>query len=107
MFPNNSDAERTNLSGGLSRKILAHDEKIMAVEVSFEKGAVGAMHSHPHSQISYVLSGRFLATVGNETREISVGDTYVTAPGEAHGVTCLEPGTLLDVFTPAREDFLK
>ena len=102
-----SDTEAIDLGGGLTRKILAHDEKMMAVEVQFEEGAVGAMHSHPHSQISYVLSGRFLATVGDEAREISTGDTYVTAPGEMHGVTCLEAGVLLDVFTPAREDFLK
>ena len=106
MFQSNSDAKENVLGGGLSRKILAYDERMMAVEVRFEKGAVGAMHSHVHSQISYVLAGRFLATVGGETREIGIGDTYVTAPNEPHGVTCLEAGALLDIFSPAREDFL-
>ncbi len=106
MFQSNSEAKGTALGGGLFRKILANDKNMMAVEVAFETGAVGAMHSHVHSQISYVLSGRFLATVGEEVREISVGDTYVTEPDEMHGVTCLEAGKLLDVFTPPREDFL-
>ena len=107
MFCKNSDISPIDLGGGLSRKILSYDERMMAVEVRFEKGAVGAMHSHPHAQISYVLAGRFLATVGEEVREIAAGDTYVTAPNEPHGVTCLEAGMLLDVFAPMREDFLK
>lgn len=106
MFCNKSDVLPKALGGGLSRRILSYDERMMAVEVAFEKGAVGAVHSHPHAQISYVLSGRFLATVGDETREIAAGDTYVTAPQEPHGVTCLEAGALLDVFSPMREDFL-
>ena len=83
------------------------DKDMMAVEVCFEKGAIGAMHSHPHVQISYVLEGKFEATIGDETKIIGVGDTYYTVPDIPHGVVCLEKGKLLDIFTPEREDFLK
>ena len=79
----------------------------MSVEVVFEKGAVGAMHTHPHVQISYVLEGKFEATIGDEVQIIGKGDTYITAPDVPHGVKCLEAGALLDVFTPMRADFLK
>lgn len=106
-FKKGSDLPLSELGGGVRRRILSHDEKIMAVEVHFDKGAVGAMHSHAHSQISYVLSGRFLATVGTEEKEIATGDTYVTKRDEPHGVICLEAGALLDVFAPRRDDFLK
>ena len=40
----------------------------MCVENIFETGGVGAMHCHPHTQISYVVSGRFRFTIGDETR---------------------------------------
>ena len=90
----------------ITRKILAHDGTMMAVEVHFEQGAIGALHSHPHEQISYVLSGKFRLTIGDEVAELSVGDTYHTAPNLPHGVTALEAGVLLDIFTPQREDFL-
>jgi quercetin dioxygenase-like cupin family protein len=106
MFVKNSEIELTDLGGGVSRKILAYDEKIMTVEVSFENGAVGQPHTHPHSQISYVLEGSFEAVIGNEKTIISKGDTYVVAPNQVHGVVCIEKGKLLDVFTPMREDFL-
>ena len=106
MFKIHRETALAELGGGVSRRILAHDKAMMAVEVCFEEGAVGAVHSHPHVQISYVLEGKFKATVGDETKIISVGDTYYTAPEVPHGVICLERGKLLDVFTPEREDFL-
>lgn len=107
MFVKNEEIKLTELGGGVSRKILAYDENLMSVEVRFEKGAVGAMHTHPHTQISYVLEGSFEATIDGETKVINKGDTYVTAPNAPHGVVCLEAGALLDIFTPMRADFLK
>lgn len=106
MFVKNSDIELTELGGGVSRKVLAYREEEMAVEVRFKTGAVGATHSHPHVQISYVLEGKFEANIGGEVRIIEKGDTYITSPDVPHGVVCLEEGALLDVFTPMRKDFL-
>ena len=106
MFVLNSDVELKELGGGVSRKVLAYSEELMSVEVRFEKGAVGAMHTHPHTQISYVLEGKFEATIDGETMIIAKGDTYVTPPNAPHGVTCLEAGALLDIFTPMRKDFV-
>ena len=107
MFQKNSDIPYTELGGGVKRKILAYGEELMSVEVVFEKGAVGAMHTHPHVQISYVLQGQFEATIGDQVQMIGKGDTYITEPDVPHGVKCLEAGALLDVFTPMRADFLK
>ena len=107
MFIKNDDIQLTELGGGVSRKVLAYDDNIMSVEVRFEKGAVGAMHSHPHTQISYVLDGKFEATINEEVKIISKGDTYITPPDAPHGVVCLEAGALLDIFTPMRKDFIK
>lgn len=107
MFVCNSDIPYTDLGGGVKRKILAYNGEIMTVEVVFEEGAVGAMHTHPQVQISYVLEGRFEATIGDEVRIIEKGDTYLTEPDVPHGVRCLAAGALLDVFTPMREDFIK
>lgn len=33
---------------------------MMLVEVNFDDGAAGADHSHPHTQISYVLEGELI-----------------------------------------------
>ena len=107
MFVFGKDVKESALGGGVSRKILAYSEEMMSVEVKFQKGAIGTVHTHPHVQISYVLKGRFEATIGDEVKIIGVGDTYITDPDVPHGVVCLEEGALLDIFTPARADFLE
>ena len=53
------------LGGGTSRKIRCYNKEMMLVEVIFEDGAVGADHTHPHTQISYVLSGEFTYHMNN------------------------------------------
>ena len=100
------DTKSIPLGGGTERRILAHSESLMAAEVSFEAGAEGAPHSHPHTHLSYVLSGSFRYTVEDESVILNPGDSIVVPSGLPHGTVCLEKGVLLDVFTPERKDFL-
>ena len=79
---------------------------MMVVAFRFREGAEGAPHDHPHVQSTYVESGRFRFTLGEETREVGPGDSFVIPSGLRHGCLCLEPGTLIDGFTPRRDDFL-
>ena len=95
-----------DLGGGVSRRVLSHNEELMTVEVAFEEGSVGAVHTHPHVQCSYVLSGRFSYVVEGEAVILGPGDSIVVPGGLLHGTTCLEKGVLLDIFTPERKDFL-
>ena len=95
------------LGGGTERRILAYDDPLMAVEVSFETGAEGAPHSHPHTQLSYVLSGSFRYSVEEESVVLNPGDSIIVPGGLIHVTVCIEKGVLLDVFTPKRDDFLK
>lgn len=91
---------------GVARKILAFDNELMMVCVRFEKGAAGTLHHHVHRQISYVESGRFEVTINNEKKILEKGDCFFVAPQLSHGMFALGAGILIDVFTPARKDFL-
>ncbi len=71
MFIFHKDTTLEDLGNGVTRRILAHDGKMMAVEVNFAAGAVGPMHNHPHEQLTYVLSGEFEFTIGEETRVVA------------------------------------
>lgn len=95
------------VSPGVRRAVLAHGKDLMICHLWFEKGAVGALHHHPHVQATYILSGRFAYTIGGETREVKAGDSLYKVSGIEHGAVCLEAGEVLDIFTPEREDFLK
>lgn len=94
------------LGGGVYRKVLAYQDALMLAEVRFETGAVGGVHTHPHAQSSYVLSGAFDFEIDGAHHIVRAGDTLAFLPGQPHGCVCLEAGTLLDAFTPLRKDFL-
>jgi hypothetical protein len=51
-----------------SRKVLAHDGGLMQVEVRFRKAPSARCIRIPHEQLTYVLSGEFEFTIGDETR---------------------------------------
>ena len=101
------DAEVKTTGPGAERRVLAYCDALMCAENRFETGAVGSMHSHPHTQITYVAEGRFRFTIGNEEKEVAKGDTLCKQNGVTHGCVCLEKGILVDFFHPMREDFVK
>lgn len=101
------ELEWTEMAEGVSRKILGHDEKIMMVKVKFDQGTLVEPHTHRHTQTSYIAKGKFEFTVGEEKQIVSYGDGLYIPSHIPHGVVCLEEGVIVDVFTPAREDFLE
>ena len=100
------ETEWENVAEGLSRQIMGYDDKIMLVKAKFETGAIGVMHKHYHSQVTYVESGEFEMTIGDKVKTLKRGDSFYILPWVMHGCVCTKPGILIDVFSPAREDFL-
>ena len=92
---------------GVKRKILGYDNHIMMVRVDFEKGGIGPMHKHVHSQTTYVTRGAFEVTIEGETQILREGDSFFIPSWAMHGAVCLEAGELIDVFSPIREDFMQ
>jgi quercetin dioxygenase-like cupin family protein len=92
---------------GVERRILGFDSELMMTHVKFRSGAIGAIHHHPHRQVSYIKSGSFEVIIGNERRILKSGDCYFVPPEVEHGVVALEDSCLVDVFAPSRADFLK
>ena len=95
-----------DLGQGVQRKLLVFEQNIMMARVDFAAGAVGAPHSHPHVQCAYVEAGTFDLTVDGRTERLSAGDSFIIPTGAVHGVVAVTAGTLIDVFTPMRQDFL-
>jgi len=91
---------------GNRRRVLLHTAELMLVEFGFDAGAIGALHSHPHVQASYVAEGSFEVTIDGNTTCVAAGGSFIVPSGLVHGVRALEPGRLVDSFTPGRADFL-
>ncbi|MCH6265939.1 cupin domain-containing protein [Neobacillus citreus] len=92
---------------GAKRKLLGRGGSLMMTEVSFQKDAIGAIHSHPHEQVSYIVQGSFEFNLDGNVQQVVKGDSIYIPSNTLHGVKALEDDSIiLDVFTPQREDFL-
>ena len=101
-----ADTVWTEVAPGNHRAVLSHRPEMMLVAFRFEEGAIGALHSHPHTQVSYVAEGAFDVTVDGVTTRLEQGSSFIVAPDLLHGVVALRKGMLIDTFTPRRDDFL-
>jgi quercetin dioxygenase-like cupin family protein len=106
VFIENNEVPWEITGPGMKRKIMSYDEKLMVVKVEFEKGAVGSLHQHYHTQITHVESGAFEVEINGEKKVLKGGDAFYVPPNALHGAVCLEPGVLIDIFSPMREDFV-
>lgn len=107
MYSENENIEFKDLGDGVRRKVLSYTEDMMICELHFEKGAIGAPHSHPHEQIGYLVSGSLIYKEdGKEDKVLVAGDVYQVPSNVVHGVVALEETKLIDVFTPMRKDFI-
>ena len=106
VFLENKEIAWEQTAPGMRRKVMAYDDRLMLVRVEFEKGAVGTLHSHHHTQISHVESGIFEVEISGEKKVLTSGDAFYVPPHAVHGAVCLERGVLIDVFSPMREDFV-
>lgn len=92
---------------GAQRRILSHGGGMMLVQFTFDAGISAPLHSHPHEQIGYVVSGEIdLIMEGRETARLTTGGSYYVAPNVRHGIITHAPSVLIDCFAPIREDFL-
>jgi quercetin dioxygenase-like cupin family protein len=73
----------------------------------FAADAAGYEHNHVHEQISYCVTGRFEYSLDRRTHVLTdSGSIYVPSNGR-HGAKALGPGTLIEVFTPVRDDLFE
>ena len=102
-----ADARPQNAWPGVTRRLLVHDAQMMLCEHRFEADTDLPAHAHPHAQITYLLSGRLRFVMeGREPFDLGPGDSVLVPGGIAHEARALEPTVVLDVFTPAREDYI-
>jgi quercetin dioxygenase-like cupin family protein len=92
---------------GAQRRVLSYGGHIMLVEFSFDAGVSSWLHSHPHEQVGYVVSGEIDFNMeGHEPVRLKAGGSYYVPPDIKHNIVTYAPTVLVDVFTPLRQDFI-
>jgi quercetin dioxygenase-like cupin family protein len=100
------DGKESFPEAGLTRRVLAYNDKLFLAEHEMVKGWVGTVHSHPHEQVVYVVHGHLKVTCQGKTVDVRAGDTFVVRGGVEHSASAMEDSRVVDVFTPCREDYV-
>jgi quercetin dioxygenase-like cupin family protein len=91
---------------GVKRNMLSCGQSAMVVRIDLSKGAEVPMHTHPHEQTGFLLSGRATLKIGDTAVELKPNDGYSIPGGVEHGVVdCAEDSVFVDVFSPPREEY--
>jgi quercetin dioxygenase-like cupin family protein len=107
MLANAAEERAVITPEGAERRVLSYGGGLMLVEFRFGAGIAAPVHSHPHEQIGYVVSGEIdLLMEGRATTRLTAGCSYYVPPEVRHGIVTHAPTVLVDSFTPLREDFL-
>jgi len=101
-----TDKNPLQVQPGMIRSVLSHGERLMLVEVVLDRGVTVSTHAHPHEQASYVVRGSVLFQVGDNDFALAAGESCLIPSGVAHSAEALSDCTLVDAFSPPRDDFL-
>ena len=106
ILPREQVAPEAEAVPGLQRQVLVHTSAMMLVRHRMRKGWRGTRHRHPHEQLVYVVSGWIRVRVEDAWCEAAEGDNFIVTSNADHEAEALEDSVVLDIFTPAREDYL-
>lgn len=102
-FFNTENTEREIIPGAKARFV--HSENMTMSLWSFKAGGELPEHSHPHEQMTKLISGEFELTVGSESKIMTQNDVAVIPSGVVHKGRAISDCEMLDVFNPVREDY--
>ncbi len=81
-------------------------ERMLLSLVDLAPNAVIPTHSHPHEQITTLISGSLEMTIAGETRWCKPGEACVIPSGTEHSVVNGPEATrVIDAFSPVREEY--
>ena len=106
MFNKKSTEGYRTARPGVNFRTLAFGESTHLTEFRLAKGSVIPEHEHPHEQTGYLVSGRMTFTIAGEKFDTLPGDGWNISGGARHSVNVLEDCVVIEVFSPARENYL-
>ena len=91
---------------GVQRKTTVYGDKTLMSKFLLSGGYTVPDHSHPYEQTGYLISGRMIFRIGDEEIEVQTGDSWSIPADVVHGTRMLEDCVVLEVFSPARQDYM-
>ena len=105
MIVKSNDAQKRSFLG-VDFVLLSCGTESMVTKMLYKKEDNPPSHKHPNEQSGYVVTGKYRITIGDIEQEIGPGDSYTIPRDTEHHIKIIEPGHILDFFSPPRKDYL-
>jgi quercetin dioxygenase-like cupin family protein len=94
------------LNPHITRRVI-HTPGLTIARLQILKGGAVPEHSHVHEQVANVERGALQFWVGDEQVVLRDGESLAIPSQVPHRVVALEDTTVVDIFTPCREDWIR
>lgn len=84
-----------------------HTANLTIARLQITKGALVPEHSHVNEQVATVERGSLRFTIGGQDLVVGAGQSVAIPSNVPHSVVALEDTTVVDVFSPRRDDWLR
>lgn len=82
-----------------------HTDTMTVAHWEIKAGSILPLHDHVHEQVVNMIAGELEMTIGGEKLIMKAGQTFAISSGVPHEGKALTDCKVIDVFTPAREDY--
>lgn len=106
MLSKHNESRYKEVLPGIMMKTIVHGEKTLMTEFILKKGSKLPAHEHIHEQTGYMVSGKMLLTIGDETHEVTAGDSWNIPSNISHSADIIEDSVAIEVFSPRRDEYL-
>ena len=94
------------IAPGIKRRTIATGTSMYQMRAELAAGSRLPAHTHPQEQIAHVIRGRMKLIVAGVPHELAAGDAFYLGSNIPHGVETIDDTTVIDTFSPPREDYL-
>jgi len=106
VFEKHSTEDYTDPLFGIRQKTLVFGERTLMTEFLLTKNSILPDHAHPYEQTGYLVKGHILLRIGHAEHDTTPGDSWCIPMNVTHGARILEDSTAIEIFSPARADYL-
>ncbi|MFA0822966.1 MAG: cupin domain-containing protein [Methanomethylovorans sp.] len=92
---------------GIYMKTVVYGESTLMTEFRLNKGSILPAHEHMHEQTGYLVSGKMILSIDNDSYEVVPGDSWNIPGGVLHCAEILEDSVAIEVFSPRRDEYIQ
>ena len=90
----------------VTRRVL-HTPAMTIIQLAYKQGGIVPLHHHPHAQVTMVQSGSLRMEMDGTSTVVKAGESLDVPSNAPHLAEALEDATVVEVFVPARTDWIK